>query len=64
VTLVGERDPFRDRYYFYGDRLYVVTCFTGAIATMMGGGGEENKFSSACADPMIVICYKLESKPH
>ena len=60
VTLVGEGDPFRDRYYFYGDRLYVVTCFTGAIATMVGGG-EENKFSAECVDPMSVICYKIDS---
>ena len=60
VSLLGEGDPFQDRYYFFGDRLYIVTCFVDALATLMGGGEKENKFSTACAEPMSVICYKIE----
>jgi hypothetical protein len=61
VTLMGEGDPFRDHYYFHGDRLYIVTCFTGAVATMMGGG-KESRFSSECVDPMSVICYQIKTQ--
>ena len=60
-VLLGEGDPTRDRYFFKGDRLYVVTCFTAAIATMVGDG-EDNRFSDACDEPMSVICYDLGTK--
>lgn len=59
ATLLGEGDPFRDRYYFYGDRLYVVSCFAGAMAMMVGGGEKENKFSSMCTDPMSVVRFEI-----
>jgi len=57
-NLMGDGDPARDRYYFHGDHLYVVTCFKAAIATMVGAR-EDNRFSAACEEPMSVICNRL-----
>ncbi|UCG50545.1 MAG: hypothetical protein JSW58_10075 [Candidatus Latescibacterota bacterium] len=62
VTLLGVGDPHRDRYHFFGDRLYVVTCFTAAVARMTGGGQTDNRFASLCAEPMSVICYRVDSQ--
>jgi hypothetical protein len=59
ATLMGEGDPFRDRYYFFGDRLYVLTCYVSGVATMVTGGKKENRFSMMCDEPMAVICYKM-----
>ena len=58
VSLVGDGDPTSDRYHFAGDRLYVVTCFKGALAAMLAGG-RENRFSKECTEPMAIIGYRL-----
>lgn len=58
VSIIGEGDPSRDLYFFRGNRLYVVTCYTAAIATMVADG-KDNRFSDACDEPMAVICYDL-----
>lgn len=60
ISIIGEGDPSRDRYFFRGDRLYVVTCFTPAVATMVGDG-KDNHFTDSCDEPMAVICYNLAS---
>ena len=58
ITLVGDADPDRDRLYFHGDRLYVLTCIKAAIATWVRGG-KESAFSDACDGPMEVVCYRI-----
>lgn len=58
VSLEGDADPTRDRFVFAGDRLYVLTCFRSALATMIAGGAD-NRFSRQCDEPMGVVCYRV-----
>ncbi len=58
VSLEGDADPVRDRLVFAGDRLYVMTCYRSALATMIAGGSD-NRFSSQCDEPMGVVCYRV-----
>ena len=58
VTLQGQGSPAEDLYVFEKDRFYVVTSFLTAAMSAQGvegfeAGGED-------AEPMSVICYKLE----
>ena len=58
VSLAGDADPARDRYYFHGDRLYVVTCFTAVVAQLVSAGAE-NRFSDQCDGPLEIVCYRI-----
>lgn len=57
VTLQGEGNPLEDLYVFEKDRFYVVTSFLTAAMTAQGVEGTS---VGEDADPMSVICYKLE----
>ncbi|MEZ4650978.1 MAG: 6-bladed beta-propeller [Candidatus Eisenbacteria bacterium] len=58
VTIEGEGKPRQDGYFFVGDRLYVVTDFLGAFLAMQGGASGVETDEEA--EPMSVICYKLD----
>jgi 6-bladed beta-propeller len=58
VTVQGQGDPKEDLYLFEKDRLYVVTSFLQAAMTAQGVTGLYD--DSKEAEPMAVICYKLE----
>lgn len=58
VTLQGEGNPLEDLYVFEKDRFYVVTSFLSAAMTAQGVEGTDA--AGAEAEPMSVICYKLE----
>ncbi len=51
VTIQGDADPRRDRYYLFGSRLYVVTDYSRS------SGGDEEQGE---AQPMSIICLELE----
>jgi hypothetical protein len=57
VTLQGEGNPLEDLYVFEKDRFYVVTDFLTAAMTAQGVEGTD---AGGDAEPMSVICYKLE----
>ncbi len=63
VTLVGQGDAEEDRYFFLGDRIYVVTQYLSAITSMFGGSQEDGSSDEEDVDlmPMEVICYRLDS---
>jgi hypothetical protein len=58
VTLQGQGDPEQDLYVFEKDRFYVVTSFLTAAMSAQGVEGLEDDGEDA--EPMAVICYKLE----
>jgi hypothetical protein len=58
ITLLGQGAPMNDGYFFIGNRLYVVTGFLDAALAAQGGGSEELEDEEA--EPMAVICYKLD----
>jgi len=57
LTLQGEGNPLEDLYVFEKDRFYVVTSFLTAAMTAQGVEGTS---VGEDAEPMSVICYKLE----
>jgi len=61
VTLKGDGDPLEDGYYFRGDRLYVVTELLSAAVAMQGGAAGDDADVEDDAEPMAVICYKIDS---
>ncbi|MBN2170955.1 MAG: 6-bladed beta-propeller [Candidatus Krumholzibacteriota bacterium] len=58
VTLMGQGRPLRDGYVFRGNRLYVMTDFLDAA--MNAAGGARDEATSEEAEPMSVICYRLD----
>jgi len=58
VSLQGEGDPLEDLYVFEKDRFYVVTSFLTAAMSAQGVEGMSTEGEEA--EPMSVICYKLE----
>lgn len=58
VTFQGQGNPTEDLYVFEKDRVYVVTSFL--TAAMSAQGVEGFDAGGAEAEPMTVICYKLE----
>jgi hypothetical protein len=58
VTLKGQGDPLEDLYVFVKDRFYVVTSFLQAAMSAQGVQGLYDEEEEA--EPMAVICYKLE----
>ncbi len=63
MTLMGEGDPFEDRYYFLGERLYVVAGFVDALKAFRGRAGGLGGERSEEPAPISVICYKISSSP-
>ena len=59
VTLKGQGNPRRDGYFFVGDRLYVVTGWLDALMAMQGGGEAQDDKTEA--EPMELICYRVEA---
>jgi hypothetical protein len=59
VVLMGEGSPRSDGYYFSGDRLYVITDLLDAAMTYQARG-QAVDIGSKNAEPMRVICYKLD----
>jgi hypothetical protein len=58
VSLAGEGDALDDQYLFVKDRVYVVTSFLQAA---MSAQGVEGLFDDdEDAEPMAVLCYKLD----
>ena len=60
MTLKGDGHPRRDGYFFVKDRLYVVTGLLDAVMAAQGGGEDTEEIEEA--EPMAVICYKLDLK--
>jgi len=60
VTLQGQGNPTEDLYVFEKDRLYVVTSFLTAAMSAQGVEGFSTEGEDA--EPMSVICYKLEGE--
>ena len=60
VTLQGQGNPTEDLYVFEKDRLYVVTSFLTAAMSAQGVEGFSTEGEDA--EPMAVICYKLEGE--
>ena len=58
VTLMGQGDAKDDLYIFVKDRLYVVTSFLQAAMSAQAVQGLYDEDDEA--EPMAVICYKLE----
>lgn len=58
VTLMGQGRPLRDGYVFRGNRLYVMTDFLDAA--MNAAGGARDEATDEEAEPMSVICYRLD----
>ncbi|HET6347644.1 MAG TPA: 6-bladed beta-propeller [Candidatus Krumholzibacteria bacterium] len=58
VTLQGQGKPLDDLYVFEKDRFYVVTSFLTAAMSAQGVEGIDTAGENA--EPMSVICYKLE----
>jgi hypothetical protein len=58
VTLKGDGDPLDDMYLFVKDRVYVVTDFLQAAMVAQGVQGLYDDEEEA--EPMAVICYKLD----
>jgi hypothetical protein len=58
VTLKGDGDPLDDLYLFVKDRFYVVTDFLQAAMVAQGVQGLYDDDEEA--EPMAVICYKLD----
>jgi len=58
VTLKGQGDPLEDNYVFVKDRFYVVTSFLQAAMSAQGVQGLYDDAEEA--EPMAVICYKLD----
>jgi len=59
VVLKGQGDPQTDGYFFVGNRLFVVTDWLDAMMALQGGAGAAGD-SDEEADPMEIICYKLD----
>jgi hypothetical protein len=60
VTLQGQGNPQEDLYVFEKDRVYVVTSFL--TAAMSAQGVEGFSAEGEDAEPMSVICYRLEGE--
>lgn len=58
VTLAGQGDPLDDLYVFVKNRVYVVTEFLQAAMSAQGVQGLYDDEEEA--EPMAVLCYKLE----
>jgi hypothetical protein len=58
VTLAGDGEPLDDLYVFVKNRVYVVTEFLQAAMSAQGVQGLYEDDEEA--EPMAVICYKLE----
>ncbi len=58
ITLLGQGTPMEDGYFFVGDKLYVVTGFLDAAMAAQGGAAED--LNEEEAEPMSVICYRLD----
>jgi hypothetical protein len=58
VVLTGEGDPLDDLYLFVKNRVYVVTDFLQAAMSAQGVEGLYDEEDDA--EPMAVICYKLD----
>ncbi len=58
VTLQGDGDPLDDLYLFVKDRVYVVSDFLQAAMVAQGVEGVFEDDDEA--EPMAVICYKLD----
>jgi hypothetical protein len=56
--LVGDGDALDDLYLFVKDRVYVVTSFLQAAMSAQGVEGLYDEEEDA--EPMAVICYKLD----
>ncbi|MCP4545140.1 MAG: hypothetical protein GY835_01590 [bacterium] len=59
ITLKGQGNPRRDGYFFIDDRLYVVTGFLEAMIAQQTGA-RTSLSDVEEAEPMTVICYKLD----
>jgi hypothetical protein len=60
VSMQGEFDPVNDGMFLAGGYLLVVTDLMSARQAFMGGGPDEGM---ADADPMEIICYRMELAP-
>jgi hypothetical protein len=58
VALVCEGDPENDRIYFAGNRMYVLSCFRSAVASMVGSD-KGHLYSDSCKGNMTIDCYQL-----
>jgi len=58
VALMGDGDPIDDRFYFAGDRLYVVSCYRAAIAGMVASD-KGDKYAESCDGNMTITCYRI-----
>ncbi len=58
VTIMGDADPYRDRVYFFGSRLYVVKNFLDSILSA-ADAQEENENLFGSSGPITIVCYEL-----
>jgi hypothetical protein len=59
VLLKGQGDPRGDGYFFVGDYFFVVTDWLDAMMALQGGAGASGE-SDEEAEPMQIICYRLD----
>ncbi len=58
VVLEGQGNPQTDGYFFVGDRLFVVTDWLDSMMALQGGAASEE--ADEDAEPMEIICYRLD----
>ena len=61
VSLAGEGDPVEDALHLRNDRLFVVRHFQDASASMWSRGGDADGGEEEDAEPIEVICYRLDA---
>ena len=63
VTVQGEGNYRRDGIQIVGDRLVVLKGLRSAQRAMMAGMAEDDKAEAEEAEPMAIVCYRLDAQP-
>ena len=63
VTIQGEGSFRRDGIHIVGDRLVVLKGLRSAQRAMMAGMAEDDSDAEEEAEPMAIVCYRLDPQP-
>jgi hypothetical protein len=64
TTVKGNADPERDRYYLFGDRIYVVTQYSDAVRAWQARTAVSTTTDEEPdPEPMSIVCYQLIASP-
>ena len=62
IEVGGDLDPEDDSFYFFEDRLYVVTGALGSAMSALSSGGSEGE-ALGDVEPSNIVCFRLVPQP-